>query len=107
MKIRKEILEKDLDFKTLCISHKVKYLYAFGSAVNDNFDEKNSDFDFIVEIDDNDPLEKGEKLLSLWDKLENLFQRKVDLLTESSIKNPFLRESINSTKVLIYDKAGQ
>ena len=54
-------------------------------------------------MEDMDPLEKGEKLLSLWDKLEDFFQRKVDLLTRKSLKNPFLLENIDKTKILLYD----
>jgi len=42
-------------------------------------------------------------LIDLWDKFEKFFQRKVDLLTISSIKNPILRKSIDSSKLLIYD----
>ena len=49
----------------------------------------------------------GEKLISLWDTFERFFNRKVDLLTDSSIHNPFLRKSIDATKILIYDGAGQ
>ena len=94
------------DFETLCQKHKVKYLYAFGSSVTDRFDFEKSDVDLLVEIDDNDPIERGEKLISLWNLLENFFQRKVDLLTDSSIRNPFLRHSIDSSKILIYDRAG-
>ena len=62
-----------------------------------------SDIDLLVEIDISDAVERGEKLMSLWDKLELFFKRKVDLLTNSSIKNPYLRKSIDQTKVLIYD----
>jgi hypothetical protein len=29
------------------------------------------------------------------------------MLTDSSIRNPYLRKSIDSTKVMIYDGAGQ
>ncbi len=95
------------DFKSLCDSHKVKYLYAFGSSVTDRFDFDTSDIDLLVEIDDNDPIERGEKLISLWDLFEIFFHRKVDLLTDSSIRNPFLRKSIDSTKILIYDGSRQ
>jgi len=66
----------------------------------------NSDIDLLVEIDDQDPLERGEKLLSLWDNFEQFFQRKVDLLTDNSIRNPYLRKSVDSTKILIYDRKG-
>lgn len=41
--------------------------------------------------------------MNIWDKFEQLFQRKVDLLTNTSIKNPFLKKNIDSTKILIYD----
>ena len=106
--IIKDLINKKLpDFINLCQSHKVKYIYAFGSSVTDKFDYKKSDIDLIVEINDTDPIDKGEKLISLWDKLENFFQRKVDLLTDKPIKNPYLRNSIESTKILIYDGKSQ
>ena len=90
------------NFIALCKSHKVKVLYIFGSAVNGNFTEK-SDIDLLVEIYDIDPLARGELLLSLWNELELYFGRKVDLLTFNSLRNPFLKESINNSKRLIYD----
>jgi len=103
MIIRDQISKKKKDFILLCKSHNVKYLYAFGSSTDDRFDPNRSDIDLLVEIDSSDPLDRGEKLLSLWDLFENFFNRKVDLLTESSIRNPYLTKSIESTKVLIYD----
>jgi predicted nucleotidyltransferase len=105
MFVKDEISTRRKDFEALCQKHQVKYLYAFGSSVTDRFDPEKSDIDLLVEIDDNNPLERGEKLISLWDLLENFFHRKVDLLTESSVKNPYLRKSIDSTKVLIYDRS--
>jgi hypothetical protein len=107
MIIRDEILKKQKDFEILCKNHKVKYLYAFGSSVTEKFDYNKSDIDLLVEIDSKDPVDRGEKLLSLWDLFEIFFRREVDLLTDSSIRNPFLRKSIDSTKVLIYDGSGQ
>jgi len=107
MIIKDEILKQQKNFTILCKNHKVKYLYAFGSSVTERFDDNKSDIDLLVEIDSADPIERGEKLLSLWDLFEDFFRRKVDLLTDSSIRNPFLRKSIDSTKVLIYDGSGQ
>ncbi len=106
MKIKEDIKAKLKDFVALCKSHKVKTLYAFGSSTRDDFDITRSDIDLIVEIDENDPIERGEKLIDLWDKFESFFNRKVDLLTESSIKNPVLKKNVDSTKILIYDGAG-
>ena len=78
-------------------------MYAFGSSTTDKFNDITSDIDLLVEIDIPDPIERGEKLLSLWDTFELFFHRKVDLLTDSSVRNPYLRKNIDSTKVLIYD----
>src|SRR5450759_423544 len=107
MRIKDEILKKQNDFNTLCSNHNVKYLFAFGSSVTDKFDVNKSDIDLLVEIDSKDPIDRGEKLLSLWDLFEIFFDRKVDLLTDSSIQNPFLKKSINATKILIYDGSGK
>lgn len=106
MFIKDEIKNKLNEFRTMCLNHQVKYIYAFGSSTNESFDETKSDIDLLVEIDEPDPLERGEKLISLWDRFELFFQRKVDLLTESSLRNPFLKKNINSTKILIYDGKG-
>ncbi|MEX0609702.1 MAG: nucleotidyltransferase domain-containing protein [Balneolaceae bacterium] len=99
----KTIKERINFFQSLCRQHQVKYLYAFGSSITDNFDEQKSDIDLLVEIEESDPLKRGEHLLSLWDSLEKKFDRKVDLLTPSSLSNPFLKQSIDKTKNLIYD----
>ena len=107
MLIGDQLSKKKNDFVLLCKSHNVKYLYAFGSSVDERFDPKTSDIDLLVEIDSPDPIDRGEKLLSLWDLFEDFFDRKVDLLTESSIRNPYLKSSIESTKVLIYDGSGE
>lgn len=80
------------DFLLLCQSHKVKNLYAFGSSLTDQFNEDSSDIDLLIEIDTDDPMERGENLISIWDKFEDFFQRKVDLLTYSSIKNPVFKK---------------
>ncbi|MGB6035356.1 MAG: nucleotidyltransferase domain-containing protein [Cryomorphaceae bacterium] len=91
------------EFKELCHAHDVENLYAFGSATNENFDEESSDVDLLIEVKSEDPIERGEKLMAIWDKLEIFFQKKVDLLTNSGIKNPILRKNIDATKILIYD----
>jgi uncharacterized protein len=103
MNLQQAISKKTADFILLCKSHDVKSLYAFGSSVNGNFDDNLSDIDLLVELNTNDPIERGENLIDLWDKLELFFQRKVDLLTQSSVRNPILKKSIDQSKQLIYD----
>ena len=82
--------------------HKIKDAYIFGSAITDKFDEK-SDVDFLVSFNnDIDPLEKGELLWSLRFSLEDNLNRTIDLITESSLKNPYFIKELNETKQKIY-----
>lgn len=85
------------NFLTLCIRHKVKKLYAFGSVITTRFDYIHSDI--LVEITKKDPILKGDLLL----ELQLFFERKVDLLTDQPIKNKYLKASVDNSKVLIYD----
>jgi predicted nucleotidyltransferase len=91
------------ELNEICKSFDVKRLYVFGSLSTDKFDENKSDIDLIVELDEKDPIEKGEKLIILWDKFEELFGRKVDLLSRTQVRNPYLQKGIDATKQLIYE----
>jgi len=106
MNLKDTIQGRPDEFISLCKSHDVKSLYVFGSSVNDQFKEDTSDIDLLVELNTDDPIRRGQNLMELWDKLEAYFQRKVDLLTSSSIRNPILRKSIDSSKKLVYDGQG-
>lgn len=101
------IKDKRADFVELCRTHKVEKIYAFGSSITDHFNPLTSDIDIVVKIDIENAADRGEALLSLWDNLEILFGRKVDLLTEDSIRNPYLKSNIDRTKKLIYDGEGE
>ena len=82
--------------------HKIKNAYLFGSVLTSNFNE-DSDVDFLVNFESNiSALEKGELWWSLHDELRKNLKREVDILNESSLKNPYLIAAINSTKTKIY-----
>jgi predicted nucleotidyltransferase len=82
--------------------HKIKNAYVFGSVVGDKFTDE-SDIDFLINFEEGlEPLEKGEIWWSLYDTLREVFNREVDLLIESSLKNPYFIEEINEKKQLIY-----
>ena len=99
-----QIITKQLDkIVNLCHDNKVQRLFAFGSVVGEKFNAETSDIDLLVEVNEPDPLKKGDYLLNLWDGFEALFKRKVDLLTPNSIRNPILKEVIEETKVLVYE----
>lgn len=103
MTLQESIANKPQEFQQLCDEHNVQSLYAFGSSVNGHFNDGTSDIDLLIEINSDDPIQSGEMLMRIWDKLEVFFQKKVDLLTSRSLRNPILKASIESTKVLIYD----
>ncbi len=75
----------------------------FSSALKKPIDKTSSDIDFLVAINQEDPIEQGELLMSLWNDLELFFQCQVDLLTEASLENPVLKQNIHRNKVLLYD----
>ncbi|HNP96719.1 MAG TPA: nucleotidyltransferase domain-containing protein [Cyclobacteriaceae bacterium] len=106
MKLYDLIANKRSEFLAICKKHRVTKLYAFGSSITSEFKE-HSDIDFVVDLDIEDPIEFGETLLALWDEFESLFERRIDLLTDDSISNPFLRKSIDSTRKLVYDGQGE
>lgn len=90
----------------LCQRLGVQQLYLFGSAVTDRFDPARSDVDAVVSFPPGlDPLDRGQRLLDLWDALEELFGRRVDLVTPESLRNPYFIQELNQTKCLIYDVA--
>ena len=95
------LLEKMIQLKKLCSKHKVKELYVFGSATNGNFSE-NSDIDFLVSFHEMKPEEYADKYFDLHYELEELFARKIDLVTINSLTNPYLIQSINENKELVY-----
>jgi predicted nucleotidyltransferase len=87
----------------LSTSDVIKKLYLFGSAITPRFNDATSDIDVLIETEDLPPEQKGEQLIALWENLEKLFNRKVDLLTENALHNPFLIKEINKTRKLIYN----
>jgi uncharacterized protein len=99
--VNRLVLEKMIQLKNLCIKHKVKELFVFGSATNGNFSE-NSDIDFLVSFHEMAPEEYADKYFDLHDELEELFGREIDLVTVNSLSNPYLIQSINENKELIY-----
>ncbi len=85
----------------LCKKHKVKSLYAFGSVNTTKF-TKNSDVDMIVDFRIDDPLEYSDNYFDLKFALERILERHIDLLESKALHNPYLKESIDKSKVLIY-----
>ncbi len=87
--------------RTLCNKHKVTKLFVFGSVLTDKFN-KSSDIDFVVDFGGVDLYDYADNYFDLKKSLEKIFKREVDLLEDKAIKNPYLKQSIDSSKQLIY-----
>lgn len=85
----------------LCKQHKVKKLFAFGSVLTNRFNEQ-SDIDLVVDFDKTNVDDYFSNFFDLKYALESLLEREVDLLEEQAIHNPYLKENIDTTKMLIY-----
>ena len=90
------------EVSAICRRLQVKRLDVFGSAARGIFNPGSSDVDFFVEFEPLPPPEYAEAYLSLKEELESLFGRPVDLLTARSVHNPYLRESIESSRQQLY-----
>ena len=85
----------------LCKKHKVHKLFVFGSVLTSRFND-NSDVDLIVDFNKAEVSDYFDNFFDFKYALENLFGRKVDLLEEQTIKNPYLKKNVDATKTLIY-----
>ncbi len=96
------IIQNNIEkIKELCLLHKVKSLSIFGSITKNNF-TKDSDIDFLVSFDSMSHVEYADNYFLLIEKLDALLNRKIDLITDKSLSNPYLIKSINNSKVHIY-----
>lgn len=99
------VLEPHLaEIPELCRRYGVTRLELFGSATTDAFDPEHSDLDFLVDFDD-DPSDLFHRYFGLKQALEALYERNVDLVMTTAMKNPYFIESANRTRRTVYAAA--
>ncbi|MDZ7749144.1 MAG: nucleotidyltransferase domain-containing protein [Halofilum sp. (in: g-proteobacteria)] len=83
----------------LCAEYGVRRLDVFGSAgAGGAFDPQRSDFDFLVDFGGRrEPPDLG-TYLRFRDALATLLERRVDLVTEGSVRNPYVRAEIERSR---------
>ena len=89
------------ELKMLCNLYNVKSMYVFGSVCTDRFND-NSDIDILISFDNISIDKYTDNYFDLHYKLEALFDRKIDLLTDKSLSNPYFIMGMEQTKQLIY-----
>lgn len=88
-----------------CKEMQVKSLYLFGSATRDTDFSAKSDLDFLFRFNkgkDGLPLAKYDYFDLLF-KLEEITQKKIDLVAEEKISNKYFLERVNKEKIKIYE----
>ena len=93
--------EKLDEIKDLCLKNNVKSLFVFGSAVRNELTDQ-SDIDFLVDIESTDPYEYTDQYYNLKFSLQEILGRSIDLIESRAIRNKFLKEEIDRTKVAVY-----
>ena len=96
------VAERSAELESLCQRYSVLRLELFGSAATGKYRSADSDLDFLVEFKELPVRDYGSAYFGLLKSLEQMFGRSVDLVDNTSIKNPYLRESIDEAKVLVY-----
>jgi predicted nucleotidyltransferase len=87
----------------LCRRYDVLRLDLFGSAARDDFDPNRSDLDFVVEFRNFNVDNAADRYLGLLVDLEDLFGgRKIDLVSYRAMRNPYFKQVVDRTRVLLY-----
>ena len=95
-----EINKYKSDIGRLCQEFGIVRLEFFGSALSDEFDD-DSDIDCLIQFGMGGA-NHFHRYFDLKYALENLFGRKVDLVVDSAIRNPYFREAVDRSRQLIY-----
>ncbi len=89
------------EISEICGNHEVAILSAFGSVLNDKFNET-SDVDFLVTFANNKIEGSFDRYFDLKEALERLLDRRVDLVCENGIRNPYFKEIVDKKKRILY-----
>jgi predicted nucleotidyltransferase len=96
--------------RALCAKHHIQSLYLFGSAAVGIFTE-HSDVDFLYEMDysgfdfDNPALYPFDPLTEFFElktSLQQLLNRKIDLIPNQQFRNKYFSDSVAQTKQVIF-----
>lgn len=90
------------DISALCRRFGVAKLDLFGSATGADFNPETSDFDLLVDFLPEARDRAFDNYFGLHESLERLLDRKVDLVTAASVRNPYLRREIEASRLQLY-----
>ena len=89
----------------VCRKHRVRRLSLFGSATSERFAPSRSDVDVLVEFEKMVPTEHAGHYFGLQEDLEAVLRSPVDLVEAGPIRNPYFRQTVDASKVLLFEAA--
>ncbi|HQH74678.1 MAG TPA: nucleotidyltransferase domain-containing protein [bacterium] len=89
----------------VCQELGVERLDVFGSITRPDFHTE-SDVDIVARLDRR-PGKMFNRYFTLKERLERIFGRPVDLVLEDSIRNPYFRDAVESSRVTLYESRNQ
>lgn len=90
------------DAKSLCELFGVKRLSVFGSVARGE-ETENSDIDFLAEFESPIPSTMPDRYFGFIEEAGKRFNRKIQLMTPSMIRNPHLQRSISRDLTVIHE----
>ncbi len=95
-----DLVPYQANLAAICQALDIKRLDLIGSASRDDFCPESSDIDVLVQFEGSSDL--FHRYFELKARLESLFGRKVDVIQAGAVKNPYVRETIERDRMLIY-----
>jgi predicted nucleotidyltransferase len=86
----------------LCRKYSVLRLFAFGSAIRDDFRPGESDVDLLVEFAPIGGHAKFHAYFEMLDELQRVLGAKVDLVMSGAVHNAIIAREIERTKRIVY-----
>jgi uncharacterized protein len=93
---------KRSEIEALCRGFGVRRLDVFGSAVGEEFDVDSSDVDMLVEFDAGPGFDWVGSYFGLKEGLERALGRAVDVVSVTSIRNPYFLDRVMRTREPLY-----
>jgi predicted nucleotidyltransferase len=86
----------------LCRKYKVERLFLIGSATGPEFNDTQSDVDFLVVFQPHERRGFDDVYFLLLRDLEAMFGRPIDLIEAHTLRNPYMIASVNRNKQMLY-----
>ena len=85
----------------MCEKYQIAYVDVFGSTARSE-QGVDSDIDLIIEFSEPRRKNISHRFFGFLHELEDKYNQRVDILTEHSLQNPYLKEVVNQDRIRIY-----